>query len=150
MMIFLDLLELRKRRNLMMVDGGARLGEMRGRESRAGCPFAKTVKEGRTRAITRRERHCLRWEPCAILPPPSHADGTTNGLINVPNFLGDGLYEWPSQPPGLPPRHAAAAASAGLLPPSLPPSSSVYGSIRKCRKDTLIMVYKRHLIRDTS
>ena len=90
MMIFLDLLELRKRRNLMMVDGGARLGEMRGRESRAGCPFAKTVKEGRTRAITRRERHCLRWEPCAILPPPSHADGTTNGLINVPNFLGDG------------------------------------------------------------
>ena len=70
-----------------------------------------------------RERAGGGTTPCAI--PPSYADGTTNGLINVPNFLGDG-----------------ALRVAAVLSPSLP---SVYGSIRKCREDGFpLRLHKRH------
>ena len=97
----------------------------------AGCPFADVKREGRecnySNGASRwsaGEREEGRATPCAI--PPSHADGTTNGLINVPNFLGDGALRV-ARPP---------------LPPSLP---SVYGSIRKCREDGFpLRLRKRH------
>ena len=61
----------------------------------------------------------------------SSADGTTNGLINVPNFLGDGALRVALPPLG-PLVLPVATAAARTIPPS------VYGTIRKYREDRFL------------